>query len=153
VPSDERLRHSESPSRACAIHKVDVPSDERLSESPSRAFAAHIETIAGRMSRKIRGLDDICAFFQSWGNTPLEKPPVSEMLQAAQESDLFVHSYGQNNPQVWILSANGEWTPIEIGHNHPSRSTHYLTILENGQPGWVIRHTLVTYKTRRRTPR
>ncbi|KAG2744866.1 hypothetical protein P692DRAFT_20693236, partial [Suillus brevipes Sb2] len=102
--------------------------------------------IPKRQEHKIRGLDVTMGWYESEGADRISSPTCLH----AQLGDLFIHRYGNSSLQIW-LSNGSAWEPnIQDGHHHPVLKDHRLCVREGGEPSWVTRKTLATYKTRGR---
>lgn len=84
-------------------------------------------------------------WFISSGSHPLEAPPSDD---GAEFGDVFVHSFGEDQVQVWIRTESAIWELSNAGSDHPYLPGYRL-ILKNGKPGWVTRKTVATYYYRR----
>ncbi|KAI0065448.1 hypothetical protein BV25DRAFT_1913499 [Artomyces pyxidatus] len=97
---------------------------------------------------KIREQPLIMRWIMSSGTRRLDKPPVSTSSQA---DDLWVHVVETpREVQVWMWGVSAGWAPLEEGCTHPSLRQHRLLIRSDGSPRWVLRTTLVSYRSRDR---
>ncbi|OBZ66265.1 hypothetical protein A0H81_13762 [Grifola frondosa] len=80
------------------------------------------------------------------GSGPLTTPSVP----SAQPGDLFLHTHQDGSRQIWIRTYTPDWVPVKEEHPHPSLTKYVLRILANGEPRWVTRQTMATYKGRER---
>ena len=60
---------------------------------------------------------------------------------------LYVHKTpdGQEN---WIRVNDGLWESVQAAHPHPFLKGYVLSFLSNGEPRWVTKESLRTYKGR-----
>ena len=97
-----------------------------------------------RKERKIRGLEEYFYFFESSGDTSIDKPL---RYENAEVGDLFVHTHGPDRIQMWIRVSTKTWDSVGPGHRHPYLPGYRL-VLTGGKPGWVTRKTVATYHYR-----
>ena len=80
----------------------------------------------------------------------MDFPSLSPHLysEALRENDIFIHMFS-NGIQAWIW--NGEtWVPIKEGDPHPHITGYCVSFLEKGEPSWVTKKTIVTYRSKQR---
>ena len=99
-----------------------------------------------RFEKSIRGENIPLCWYESHGFEPVAQPPTPRPTQNS--GDLFIHSHASRR-QLWILDMGRTWRPVHVGHNHPILPGRQLHISGTGQPGWVTRKTLTTYRGRK----
>lgn len=85
------------------------------------------------MDKKIRGLEEYMGYYLSSGKSPLEIPPHDDK---AEPGDVFLHTYQEDQRQIWMRTPDGAWKHIQPGHDHPYLSG-YCLLLKDGKPAWV----------------
>ena len=139
----------------------DIPTStpETATLDPSRAFASmqtatpNVGTRKGRVSmplkrmrKAIRSREECVMFYKSSGPQSLDSPPV--MPQAYDHplriADLYVHhDWTEDTFQIWMWSES-QWTEVGVDTLHPLLSGYHLKLLDNGEPSWVTRKTMIT---------
>lgn len=109
--------------------------------SPVTMSAEHPNV--SRTSFKIRGVDHHFTLFYSSGAQALEVPNPGDF---AVLGDIYHHNIGSTN-QLWVKETSG-WVTGTTAHRHPILSDHRLHVVSPGQPRWVHKKTLTTYKGR-----
>lgn len=84
-------------------------------------------------------------WFASSANQLLDVPPT---LSLAKAGDLYVHTSDQGVKQAWLYTAALTWLSVELLHPHPHLRGYVLNFLKNGEPSWVTKDTVRTYKGR-----
>jgi len=90
--------------------------------------------------RKMNNLNEYTYWFESSGKVPLVKPDTGR-LHAMRPEDLFVHTYGGCQPQVWLRTGDKRWTRVEPDCPHPRLNNYVLQMSDIGQPRWVTKGT------------
>ncbi|KAH9855121.1 hypothetical protein C2E23DRAFT_857853 [Lenzites betulinus] len=98
-----------------------------------------------RYERGIRSQNEKTVWFASNGRDLLSTPPD---LTAARVGDLYVHTRADGAKQAWLRSGISQWTSIELCHPHPQLRGYILNFCANGEPSWVTKDTMRTYKGR-----
>lgn len=98
-----------------------------------------------RTDKKIRGLAEYMGYYLSSGDSSLQEPP---HYKDAQLGDVFLHSFEDDNFQIWMRMDSGKWESIRPGQAHPYLQGYQL-LLKNGKPTWVTGRTIATYHYRR----
>ena len=62
--------------------------------------------------------------------------------------DLYVHTATGDRRQIWLRTADGRWSAVQLHHPHPYLSGYVLNVLSNGEPSWVTAETIRTYASR-----
>jgi hypothetical protein len=133
--------------------RVRVPPGERQPNFPlmpytplSTSDSPDSLVIITTHEHKIRGLD----YFMRWykaENSTSGPPDLS-----ARTGDLFLHQNDNaSGLRFWIWDT-GRWIEVVSGHQHPLFPDRVLHILPQGEPRWITRKTMTTYKGRK-TPR
>ncbi|KAI0738562.1 hypothetical protein C8Q80DRAFT_1124705 [Daedaleopsis nitida] len=92
---------------------------------------------------KTRG--ETTSWFASRSSQLLDVPPV---LPQAVIGDLYVHASDNDIKQAWIRTAEPAWLSIELLHPHPYLRGYVLNFQKNGEPSWVTKDTVRTYRGR-----
>lgn len=135
-----------------SCHQYGLPQSRRRNLVAHRSFYGdgHSATsLPRRCTRKIRGQDAHVTYFLSYGAEPLSSPDNSI---ACMNGDLFVHrwSVGQT-PQIWMKDARGTWDRIyPCSARHPFLPDHRLHLTKSGEPSWITKKSVVTYRGRER---
>ena len=99
-----------------------------------------------RMRKAIRSREECVMFYKSSGPQSLDSPPA--MPQAYDHplriADLYVHhGWTEDTFQTWMWSGR-QWTEVGVDTLHPLLSGYHLKLLDNGEPSWVTRKTMIT---------
>ncbi|OJT09662.1 hypothetical protein TRAPUB_13858 [Trametes pubescens] len=62
--------------------------------------------------------------------------------------DLYVHTSTGGAIQAWIAVDNLQWMSVDLEHPHPYLKGYVLNFCANGEPSWVKKDTVRTYKGR-----
>ncbi|KAG1867491.1 hypothetical protein C8R48DRAFT_671715 [Suillus tomentosus] len=127
------------------VQVLDSDSFRELSTSTTKHLSNN--GMPKRQEHKIRGLDAMMGWYESEGPNRISSPTCLH----AQLGDLFIHRYGNSSVQIWLSNGSDWESNIQDGHHHPVLKDHRLCVREGGEPSWVTRKTLATYKTRGRT--
>ncbi|KAI6140515.1 hypothetical protein BKA82DRAFT_4019323 [Pisolithus tinctorius] len=103
-----------------------------------------------RTQKAIRKQKEYVTFYRSFSEGPLDSPPdVPEAYEHPWKiADLYVHhNQTERAFQVWIRSETG-WIKAAVDTHHPTLSDYRLKLLDNGEPSWVLRKTMVTDRGR-----
>lgn len=117
------------------------------------AVACHTEQPSWplkRTEKAIRKQKEYVTFYRSFSGGPLDSPPdVPEAYEHPWRiADLYVHhNQTQNTFQVWMRSET-RWIKAAVDTHHPTLSNYRLKLLDNGEPSWVLRKTMVTDRGR-----
>lgn len=96
----------------------------------------------------MRDVDAYIVWYLSEGPDP---SPLSYPSTATNPGDLFMHRRaGSEDVLIWVVGKSGNWEKISIGAKHPLLSGYRLHLLASGDPGWVTRKTVTTYRGRRK---
>ena len=140
----ERTRNA--PESACQVS----PPDAALRQgTPALSSEGGVPPFQ-RFRKAIRSREEVTSWYCSRSSRPMDGPSVSPYLysEALCENDLFIHTCS-NGIQAWIW--NGEtWVPIKEGDPHPHITGYCVSFLEKGEPSWVTKKTIVTYRSKRR---
>ncbi|KAI0351855.1 hypothetical protein OH77DRAFT_1429136 [Trametes cingulata] len=98
-----------------------------------------------RHERGIRSRNEKTIWFASSGGDLLSIPPP---LPLARFGDLYVHDCTDGSKQAWLFSDTSQWLSIDLGHPHPYLKGYMLNFCANGEPSWVTKDTIRTYKGR-----
>lgn len=86
-------------------------------------------------------------YFKSIGEGALDHVPTIPASYGLQEQDLFIHTFRQNQHQIWrcISLSPLRWEALTQGHeyvlpDHPIPRTFVIT--EGGLPSWVCADTV-----------
>ncbi|OBZ70787.1 hypothetical protein A0H81_09431 [Grifola frondosa] len=137
VSSRVSSRNNFSPATATSAS----PSHRIASNSIATRHATYPR--ATRHDHAIRGRGEKIVWYLSNGDSPLSVPPTV----LAQSGELFLHNYNHNSRQIWIRTPSLDWTLIDEGYPHPDLD-EYVLHLSNGEPRWVTKETMRTYKGR-----
>lgn len=140
VPSPSMIINVDQP-RITPKPSTKVERTPELDGTPPRKLVC-----SRRREKKIRGLEVLMGWFEAKGGTELKEPCLCD---DALPNDVFVHSFGRDGEQVWLLGETGVWMKVNGGREHPSIPTHRLVISE-GRPSWVTRKTIATYGYRKK---
>lgn len=97
-----------------------------------------------RRSHAIRAKREQTVWFESLSKNFLTEPL---LVPLAHFGDLYVHST-LDAKQIWLRSAEQQWTKIDTYHPHPWLPGYQLHFIANGEPRWVTQDSLRTYQTR-----
>ena len=64
------------------------------------------------------------------------------------EGDLFINVFS-GGIQAWVWKGKA-WVPIKGGDPHPYIDGYCVSFLQDGEPSWVTKKTMVTYRGKRR---
>ena len=100
-----------------------------------KAICSHEETISWHSGKSSQALD---------------QPPISPTRYGGtlQSGDLFINIHS-DGIQCWIQELDC-WVSVEEGHPHLFLKSYHLILLKNGDPSWVTRKTIITYKAKMR---
>ncbi|KAI6146706.1 hypothetical protein BKA82DRAFT_4015550 [Pisolithus tinctorius] len=136
------------------IDHIQPPEGERgLSRIPIPATATTAAVVnwpLKRTQKAIRKQKEYVTFYRSFSEGPLDSPPdVPEAYEHPWRiADLYVHhNQTEGAFQVWIRSETG-WIKAAVDTHHPTLSDYRLKLLDNGEPSWVLRKTMVTDRGR-----
>ena len=73
----------------------------------------------------------------------LEVPPI---LPDISFGNLYVHEGPDKQKQVWVWSMESSWSSLQVAAPHPYLSNYILIFCSNGEPSWVTKETLRTYR-------
>ncbi|KAI6100303.1 hypothetical protein F5141DRAFT_1218859 [Pisolithus sp. B1] len=163
-PASSLLSSDETRTRSANIAAVNPITPQLLLNHPdSRTLTPDTTTTAAvaphtaqpswplkRMEKAIRKQREYVTFYRSFSGGPLDSPP--DVPQAYEHpwriSDLYVHhNQTENTFQVWMRSETG-WIKAAVDTHHPTLSNYRLKLLDNGEPSWVLRKTMVTDRRR-----
>jgi hypothetical protein len=97
-----------------------------------------------RHERKVRGTDQFMCWYEVARTS--EEPP----SLPAKTGDLFLERCGDASElRVWLWESD-RWNKIASEHPHPLLPNRVLYINPSGDPRWVTRKTLTTYRSRKR---
>ncbi|KAI6041940.1 hypothetical protein EDC04DRAFT_2892450 [Pisolithus marmoratus] len=102
------------------------------------------------MQKAIRKQKEYVTFYRSFSAGPLDLPPdVPEAYEHPWRiADLYVHhNQTEGTFQIWIRSKM-RWIKVAVDTHHPTLSDYRLKLLNNGEPSWVLRKTMVTDRAR-----
>ena len=140
----ERTRNA--PESAC---QVSLPDAALRQGTPALSSEGGVPPFQ-RCRKAIRSCEEVTSWYCSRSSRPMDFPSLSPHLysEALCENDLFIHTCS-NGIQAWIW--NGEtWVPIKEGDPHPHITGYCVSFLEKGEPSWVTKKTIVTYRSKRR---
>jgi hypothetical protein len=92
---------------------------------------------------KVRGIE----YYMTWYE--LSTGEASVAPSEVQRGDLFLQQSSSSATKAWIWDDNG-WEAVKAGHKHPLFLNYVLYFLPHGEPQWVTKKTLRTYKGRLR---
>ena len=127
--------------------------DQSRTSAGMQTHTPRIGTRKGRVSmplkrirKAIRSREECVMFYKSSGAQSLDSPPA--MPQAYDHplriADLYVHhGWTEDTFQTWMWSGR-QWTEVGVDTLHPLLSGYHLKLLDNGEPSWVTRKTMVT---------
>jgi len=100
--------------------------------------------------KAIRSHEETVSWYSSKSSLALDQPPVSLTCYGGtlQSGDLFINIHS-NGIQSWIRELD-RWVSVEEDHPHPFLKSYRLILLKNGDPSWVTRKTVVTYRAKMR---
>lgn len=99
-----------------------------------------------RFQRKIRSTEFDIIWYLSTGEDRISCPhPVAGL---AAPGCIYVHRASGSVPQMWMMDRENVWQRVFVGDVHPRLPTHCLTLLSNGDPSWVTKKTVTTYRGR-----
>lgn len=84
-------------------------------------------------------------WFSSTSRDLLSTPPD---VPVARFGDLYIHTCTDGAKQAWVYGANGRWESVETCDAHPFLRGYVLNLCANGEPSWVTKDTMRTYKGR-----
>ncbi|KAI0323555.1 hypothetical protein GY45DRAFT_1376237 [Cubamyces sp. BRFM 1775] len=139
-----------SPPASTALHPLRPASFPEPAEPSSKSPWTGLNVV--RHERSIRSRNDKTTWFASSGSSLLQTPP---KIPLARVCDLYVHTSASGDKQAWILASTLEWVSVDLGHPHPYLKGYLLNFCANGEPSWVTKDTVRTYKgrTKKRTNR
>ncbi|RDX51821.1 hypothetical protein OH76DRAFT_1481326 [Lentinus brumalis] len=85
------------------------------------------------------------AWFYSRDDRLLDVPPG---IPIARPGELYVHHSKHERKQIWLLDESSAWQSVQLLHPHPYLEEYFLNLCNNGEPSWVTRDTIRTYKGR-----
>ena len=109
-----------------------------MSHFYSRVVSAKYHEIA------IRSTPYKTLWYASASGNRLSTPPP---LEDADVGVLYVHKT-EAQFQAWIKMSDDTWQRVEESHQHPFLKPYVLSFLANGDPRWVTKASLRTYKGR-----
>lgn len=95
-----------------------------------------------RQERRIRGRVEKTSWFASTDLDRLQAPPPIPLVCLC---DLYVHTW-KGGRQAWVFDHSAQWLPVELGYRHPYLNNYRLSFCANGDPSWVTKGTLTTYR-------
>ncbi|KAH9855537.1 hypothetical protein C2E23DRAFT_882921 [Lenzites betulinus] len=98
-----------------------------------------------RHSRSIRSRGEKTVWFASSGRDLLQTPPE---LPLSRFADLYVHTSTGGARQAWLRTHALKWASIDLCQPHPYLKGYMFNICTNGEPSWVTKDTIRTYKGR-----
>ena len=103
-----------------------------------------------RFRKAIRSREDVTSWYHSQSSTPIDEPSSSShhYSDALSEGDLFMNVFS-GGIQAWVWNGKA-WVPIKEGDPHPSIDGYCVSFLRDGEPSWVTKKTMVTYRGKRR---
>ena len=114
------------------------------STNPHR-FYRDSDLVVRRGQRAIRDKKGKTTWFYSEGLTYLVQPP---LVQNAQLGDLYVHTTANKDQQVWLFNKLSQWEKVQPYHPHPFLTGYVFHLLHDGEPRWIHKTTVTTYKGR-----
>lgn len=97
-----------------------------------------------RFRRKIRDIDAYIVWYLSTGIGHISYPSQS----SADPGDLYLHREKGGNTQIWLRTLDLQWKPTNAGDSHPCLTGYRLHMLFSGEPRWVTKKTVTTYRGR-----
>jgi hypothetical protein len=130
--------------------KTTIPAESGVTHNPENSPTQTPKALFERSLKAIRCREEVTSWYSSQDPAPLSSPPTAPPLfsDALQEGDLFIHMY-RGGVQSWIW-AGTSWMPVKECHPHPSIEGYCFFLLENNDPTWVTRRTVVTYRGKKR---
>ncbi|KAH7908185.1 hypothetical protein BJ138DRAFT_1116080 [Hygrophoropsis aurantiaca] len=123
------------------------PPDATLQDTPALIQHFIQGGMVTRRQKSMRNKKDPVNWYMTEGPTSIKSPTSSIYSHLLRLGDLRIHQYGPNKTtQAWVWNCLG-WAPISYGHPHP-KFEEYRFVMTNGQPGWVTKRTLSTYRGR-----
>ena len=75
----------------------------------------------------------------------MDAPPT---IPTASPGELYVHISKNGYKQVWLLDDSSSWQSAPLFQPHPYLEDYVLNVCSKGEPSWVTRDTVRTYKGR-----
>lgn len=97
-----------------------------------------------RFRRKIRDIDAYIVWYLSTGIERIAHPSQS----SADPGDLYLHREQGGDVQIWLRTLDLRWKPTNVGDSHPFLTGYRLHMLLSGEPRWVTKKTVTTYRGR-----
>ncbi|KDQ06141.1 hypothetical protein BOTBODRAFT_181884 [Botryobasidium botryosum FD-172 SS1] len=94
---------------------------------------------------KIRGLDEWCYWVNSKHTMALSSPLFNAL--GAKVGTLYLHQH-DGGLQIWLRGVSPVWTAVTEGAPHLTLPQRSLLMRAGGQPSWIDKKTVSTYKTR-----
>ncbi|KAI5981372.1 hypothetical protein EDD15DRAFT_2379763 [Pisolithus albus] len=141
----------------CRRASIDDHNAAMTQKTPAGALQADVpkvtlgSTSLFQKSRKaIRSREEVTSWYRSQSSMPMGEPPLSSHLysEALCESDLFINVFS-GGVKAWIWKGK-IWAPIKEGDPHPHISGYCVSFLQAGEPSWVTKRTIATYRSKRR---
>jgi hypothetical protein len=110
---------------------------------PSRAANINVsqeDTGLKSFEHKIRGINRFTRWFEGDNNG---SGPSASLL--AEVGTIFIV---RGSGDLWLFEKEQGWIRVEVGHAHPNLSGYILHLDAQGQPRWVTRKTIFTYKSK-----
>jgi len=104
------------------------------------------DLILHRQEHKIRGIDMFTRWYTLDGSKNIASTDIPT-CQFVEEGDLFINKLSDGGVQIW-LRVSERWSPVGVGHHHPTLAHHRLCLLPHGKPRWVTKQTQTSYKAR-----
>ena len=103
-----------------------------------------------RFRKAIRSREDVTLWYHSQSSVPVDEPSSSSLhySDALSDGDLFMNVFS-GGIKAWVWKEKA-WVPIKEGDPHPRIDGYCVSFLQNGEPSWVTRKTMVTYRGKRR---
>ncbi|KAI0314494.1 hypothetical protein OF83DRAFT_442866 [Amylostereum chailletii] len=153
------IRDIATPSSIVIVPSTSFPSHEAplspiippsVTTSLESSTSSSIRNGVQRFQRKIRSTGLLHVWFSSFGNEALPHPhPVDGPVV---EGNIYIHKIFASSPQIWMRTKEGLWLPVSVDAPHPLLPSHLLALLPNGDPTWLTRKTVVTYRGRAKQP-
>ncbi|KAI6013146.1 hypothetical protein BKA83DRAFT_4130601 [Pisolithus microcarpus] len=155
--SEVSLVISENSNAMLTSDSIDDHNVAMMQKTPAGALQADVlkvtlgSTLLFQKFRKaIHSCEEVTSWYRSQSSMPMGEPLLSSHLysEALCESDLFINVFS-GGIKVWIWRGK-IWALIKEGDPHPHISGYCVSFLQAGEPSWVTKRTIATYRSKRR---
>lgn len=92
-----------------------------------------------------RGFPQFTTWYRACGPVELRYPP---MFPQAKSDDIFIYHCVSRPTKMWVLNTDRLWVDIHVGDPQPTNAERVLILRGKGDPSWVKRATMLSYRYR-----